>query len=62
MSTMDWSVLTNRNIFFGGGGQEHFGLKAQSSLALFFLCLLPSLGLNFYKGEKEVKKGVGGEV
>lgn len=63
MSTMDWSVLKQKHFFLGG--QEHFGLKAQSSFALFFLCLLPSFGLNFYKGgEKKLrkKKGVGGEV
>lgn len=52
--------MLRRTFFFGGGG--HFGLKAQSGVAMFFLCLPSSLSLNFYKEEKKKlrKKKVGG--
>lgn len=55
MCTMDWSVL--RQHLGGGGGGGYFGLKTQSSFAMFFLCLPSSLGLNFCKkgGKKRSK-------
>lgn len=55
MFTMDWLVLRQFFFFWGGEGRRRilWFEKAQINFATSFLCLLSSLGQNFYKGSKK---------